>query len=89
MNPAKDTIHLIYENLILVEVWDVSTLKDIFQRLSNEINIPMSELCRVARIGVTGRTISPPLFETMEVLGRERCIKRLNALRELVRQLEA
>ncbi len=31
------------------------------------------------RVAVTGRTISPPLFESMELLGRERSLKRLRA----------
>jgi glutamyl-tRNA synthetase len=33
----------------------------------------------VLRVAVTGRTASPPLFETMEVLGRDRCMARLKA----------
>jgi glutamyl-tRNA synthetase len=31
------------------------------------------------RVAVTGRTVSPPLFESMEILGRERSLRRLNA----------
>ncbi|MBM3655394.1 MAG: glutamate--tRNA ligase [Actinobacteria bacterium] len=31
------------------------------------------------RIAVTGSRISPPLFESMELLGKQRCISRLNA----------
>ncbi len=31
------------------------------------------------RIGVTGRRVSPPLFESMEILGRERSLARLRA----------
>jgi glutamyl-tRNA synthetase len=31
------------------------------------------------RAAVTGRTVSPPLFETMSVLGRDRCLARLLA----------
>ncbi|WP_375485594.1 glutamate--tRNA ligase [uncultured Jatrophihabitans sp.] len=31
------------------------------------------------RVAVTGRTVSPPLFESMEVLGRERSLARLRA----------
>jgi len=30
---------------------------------------------------ITGRTVSPPLFETIAVLGRERCLVRLHAAR--------
>jgi len=32
------------------------------------------------RIALTGKTATPPLFETMEVLGREKTIKRLKAV---------
>jgi glutamyl-tRNA synthetase len=31
------------------------------------------------RVAVTGRTVSPPLYESMELLGRERCTARLRA----------
>jgi glutamyl-tRNA synthetase len=31
------------------------------------------------RIAVTGSHISPPLFESMELLGKQRCITRLKA----------
>ncbi|MCJ7492202.1 MAG: hypothetical protein MUP15_08655, partial [Dehalococcoidia bacterium] len=35
-------------------------------------------------VAVTGRTATPPLFETMELLGREPCLERLqDALRRL------
>ena len=31
------------------------------------------------RLAITGKRISPPLFESMELLGRERCLSRLRA----------
>jgi len=34
-------------------------------------------LFMVLRAAVTGRTATPPLFETMEVLGKETCVRRL------------
>ena len=34
------------------------------------------------RVAVTGRQVSPPLFESMEILGRESSLARLRALRE-------
>jgi len=33
------------------------------------------------RVGVTGRRISPPLFESMVILGRESSLTRLRSLR--------
>ena len=34
---------------------------------------------RSVRVAVTGGTVSPPIFETLEVLGRERSLARLDA----------
>ena len=34
-----------------------------------------------ARIAITGSRVSPPLFESMEILGRDSCLQRLKALR--------
>jgi glutamyl-tRNA synthetase len=33
------------------------------------------------RVAITGRTVSPPLFESMEILGRDRSLARLRAAR--------
>lgn len=32
------------------------------------------------RVGITGRQVSPPLFECMEILGKDVCVSRLEAL---------
>jgi glutamyl-tRNA synthetase len=34
------------------------------------------------RVAVTGRSVGPPLFESLEVLGPERTLARLRAARE-------
>jgi glutamyl-tRNA synthetase len=36
------------------------------------------------RVAVTGRTVSPPLFESMEILGRASCLARLGSLRAAI-----
>jgi glutamyl-tRNA synthetase len=39
------------------------------------------------RVAVTGRTATPPLFDTMEVLGKEICRSRLRRAIEVLRTL--
>jgi glutamyl-tRNA synthetase len=34
------------------------------------------------RVAITGSTVSPPLFESMEILGRDRSLRRLRAARQ-------
>ncbi|CAB4904745.1 unannotated protein [freshwater metagenome] len=35
------------------------------------------------RVAISGRTVSPPLYESMELLGREVTLARLAAAREV------
>lgn len=41
------------------------------------------------RVGATGTTISPPLFESLQLLGRDRSLRRLRAARERAGQHSA
>jgi glutamyl-tRNA synthetase len=34
-------------------------------------------LINATRVGIVGRAVAPPLFDTMVVLGRERVVERL------------
>jgi glutamyl-tRNA synthetase len=45
--------------------------------LADELKLKTSVFFGLLRVVVTGRTAAPPLFQTMEVLGRERCHERL------------
>ena len=38
------------------------------------------------RVAVTGQKVSPPLFESMEIIGRDVCLQRLRQARELLDQ---
>jgi glutamyl-tRNA synthetase len=39
---------------------------------------------QAVRVAVTGSTVSPPLFESLELLGRERALVRIAAAQALV-----
>jgi glutamyl-tRNA synthetase len=39
------------------------------------------------RVAICGTTISPPLFESMEIIGRDRTLERLERARKLVATL--
>ena len=45
--------------------------------LAEELGLKTGELFGAIRVAVTGRTAAPPLFETMAVLERERCVERI------------
>jgi glutamyl-tRNA synthetase len=59
--------------------WDAASLEAVFRPLAEELKLKTGVFFGLLRVAVTGRTAAPPLFQTMEVLGKERCLKRLTA----------
>ena len=57
--------------------WDPESLEAILRPLAPELGIKTGQLFGALRVAVTGRTAAPPLFDTMSVLGKERCTKRI------------
>jgi len=57
--------------------WDATALEAVFRPLADELKLKTSVFFGLLRVAVTGRTAAPPLFQTMDVLGKERCLKRL------------
>ncbi|MFC1945645.1 glutamate--tRNA ligase [Chloroflexota bacterium] len=52
-------------------------LEDALRPLAEELGLKAGQLFGVLRTATTGRNATPPLFETMAVLGAERCLKRI------------
>jgi len=57
--------------------WDATSLESVFRPMAEEMGLKTGVFFGLLRVAVTGRTAAPPLFQTMEVLGKERCVKRL------------
>ena len=66
----------ILEALETTDDWEVATLKNIVETYAKSKELKTSELFMVVRIAVSGSTVSPPLFETMHVLGKEMVRRR-------------
>lgn len=62
-----------------VKVFDAESLEALLRPLAVELGLKTGQLFGALRVAVTGRTAAPPLFQTMAVLGKERCLKRIEA----------
>jgi glutamyl-tRNA synthetase len=65
-----------------VEPWNAEGLEGAIRLLAEERGVKAGDLFGIIRVAVTGRTAAPPLFETMDVLGRDVTLERLQAARE-------
>ena len=52
-------------------------LEGLFRGMIEEFGLKASQAAQAIRVALTGKTVSPGLFEVMTVLGREECSRRL------------
>ncbi len=69
--------------------WDRTSLEETLRPLAEELAMKTGQLFGMLRVATTGKTAAPPLFETMEVLGRERVMPRLDVAEAKLQQLVA
>jgi len=68
-----------------LERWDHAMLESTIRPWAADLGVKAGELFGLIRVAVTGKTATPPLFETMDILGRERTRARLQSAIERVR----
>jgi len=76
---AVDILNRVYKTLS--EVNSKFHAKDIEKNLrpvSERLNLNFRKIAEVVRIAIWNSTISPPLFETIEILGKELTLERIN-----------
>lgn len=61
--------------------WRAAVLHEVTSRLAEKQGVRLGSAQAPIRVAVTGRRVGPPLFESLEVLGRERTLSRLRAAR--------
>lgn len=62
-----------------LEPWEAEPLKDAVATTGEQHGLKLGKAQAPVRVAVTGRTIGLPLFESLEVLGRERTLGRIDA----------
>ncbi|MFC1941634.1 glutamate--tRNA ligase [Chloroflexota bacterium] len=65
------------ERLSSLESFSHDLLEETLRPLAGDLGIKTGQLFGLLRVATTGRNATPPLFETMEVLGSDRCVKRI------------
>ncbi|WP_413456229.1 glutamate--tRNA ligase [Glutamicibacter sp. FR1] len=63
--------------------WNAETIQAALRtKLVDELELKPRQAFGPARVAISGKRVSPPLFESMEILGRESSLKRLRAFGE-------
>jgi glutamyl-tRNA synthetase len=76
---ARPVLETLRKTLAALGDWREPALEGAFEAARKEHgDLPLGKLAQPVRVAVTGSAASPPIFETLRVLGRERTLRRLD-----------
>jgi glutamyl-tRNA synthetase len=80
---GRAVVKAAHDALASLSSWETATIDvALRQALVEELGLKPRNAFGPVRVAVTGRRISPPLFESLELLGRERSLARLSSAQE-------
>src|SRR3954454_11969773 len=62
-----------------IETWDTSHLEEALTRVVEQLGRKPGQVFQPIRVAVVGTTVSPGIFESLELLGREEALRRMDA----------
>ena len=78
---AKPALRAAHDAIAQVSEWTTAALEDALRAaLIDGLGLKPKLAFGPVRVAISGRRVSPPLFESIELLGRERSLARLQAL---------
>jgi glutamyl-tRNA synthetase len=80
---------LLEESLDQLLEWEPARIEETMRAYCEATGWKTSDLFMPVRVAVTGKAATPPLFETMAVLGKEICRRRLRRAAETLRAMKA
>jgi glutamyl-tRNA synthetase len=79
------TLERVTAALEALATWDLASIEGAFAAVLGETGGSLGGLAQPVRVAVTGGTVSPGIYETLDVLGRERALRRLRAAIEVAK----
>jgi len=74
---ALELLQAVRDGLAATAVWNHDTIKVAFGAVTERFKVGLGKVAQPVRVAVTGGTVSPGIFEVLEVLGRDRSLARL------------
>jgi glutamyl-tRNA synthetase len=75
---ARPALRSMRDQLASAE-WSVEAVKSAVEAIGASFDVKLGKLQAPLRVATTGRSVGPPLFESLEVLGRDETLRRIDA----------
>ncbi|MDR2642453.1 MAG: glutamate--tRNA ligase [Planctomycetaceae bacterium] len=75
-----DLLREFYDLLTQQEQFDRQSLENLMQKFIDDKSIKIGDIIHTLRVAVTGKEVGIGMFETLEILGKDRVLKRINRI---------
>ncbi|MBT3404405.1 MAG: glutamate--tRNA ligase [Gammaproteobacteria bacterium] len=83
---AQPPLEKIRSALAELEIWDAEPIHQIVKQTAEILDLKLGKVAQPLRVAVTGAAISPPIDITLELIGRERVLKRIELALSYIQQ---
>jgi glutamyl-tRNA synthetase len=77
LSSKKDLLIKVADELTQVNSWKADSIGEKMQEFAKKENVKAGEFFMMLRVAVSGKKISPPLNESMELLGKDESVERV------------
>jgi len=86
---AKEPLERMKQALENQTDWTCEALHSLVEAVSADLGVNMGKVAQPLRVAVVGRAASPGIDETLYLVGREACLRRIDKALEFIRHREA
>jgi glutamyl-tRNA synthetase len=77
-NQGRNALRELQPLLASVSDWTAHLLDETVKKYAEEKQLGLGKVAQPLRVAVTGTTVSPPIFDSLEMLGKDRTLRRID-----------
>jgi len=78
LSDLKEPLEILMARLEAAPEMDEKGLEEIFQEIAAQKNMKLGSIAQAVRVALTGRAVSPGIYEVIKILGKDEVLKRLS-----------
>jgi glutamyl-tRNA synthetase len=85
---AREPLEKCLEALTELDEWTRENLHKLVEDVSESLELKMGKVAQPLRVAVVGRAASPGIDDTLYLVGKEACLRRIERALEFIKQRE-
>ncbi len=82
---SRRYLEMVMDGLNSIQEFNSKNLETLFKEIVQKEGVKLSEVAQPVRVAITGRTVSPGIYDVLEIIGKERALRRLKRALNLIR----